>query len=70
MTKDKPQKPMTLQERRAAERRAERKNQIILGAVLLVCVIAVVVVILVSKPQKALNCDGGGASLLQFGSCR
>ncbi len=70
MANDKPQKSMTLQERRAAERRAERKNQIILGVVLLVCVVAVVAVIMVSKPQKELNCDGGGASLLQFGSCR
>lgn len=70
MAKTEPKKPMSLQERAAAERRQERKNQIILAVVLLICLGGLVAVLMASTPQKALNCDGSGASLLQFGTCR
>lgn len=70
MPDPKPKKPMTLQERVAAERRQERRNQIILAAILAVCLVVLVVIVLLSPPQKPLNCDGSGASLLQFGTCR
>ncbi len=63
-------KTLTAQERAEAEKKEETRNKIILAGVLALCVTVLIAVIMLSTPQRPLNCDGGGGSLISFGSCR
>lgn len=57
-------------EREAAERRRALRERVLLWATLLGGLIVLVAIFANSKPQKSLVCDGRGASLHQFGTCR
>ena len=71
MTETPPPGPGPAQQTRLAqEKRQERRNRLVLSAVLVACVLLLWGVISIATPQKALECDGAStSSLLQFGSC-
>ncbi len=71
MNKPADKKPMSTQQARAeAERKQALRDRVLLWTTLGVCAIVLWIVIASSSPQKSLSCDGGGASLLEFGTCR